>query len=458
MDKTLWTSSGAAEATGGQAIGEWSVTGISIDTRTLMTGDLFVPLKDVRDGHEFIPMAREKGAAAVMSESETDAPALQVENALDALTKLGQASCARSGALRIGVTGSVGKTSVKEALAHMFEGFGKTHKSLASYNNHWGVPLTMARMPKETEFGVFEMGMNHAGEMGELSKMLSPQIALITTVAGAHLAHFENVEGIAHAKAEIIEGLVQGGTLILNGDNEYTPLIKTLADKAGVNADKILTFGTAAENDVAIVDVRTHPEVTNIRVRIGAQQIDITTPMIGDHWVSNLAACMAVAKAAGIDLRKAARRFRTLGAIAGRGKQHVLNVNGKSVTLIDESYNANPTSMRAAIDVLSRAEGRKLAVLGDMFELGADELKFHAELSKPLVAADVSRVFVTGECMRALRGALPQMMRGAWCKDWEAAKDALLSELQDGDTILIKGSNATGLGKLSSALIKEGNS
>lgn len=458
MSKPLWTSRDAAAATGATALGDWSVSGISIDTRTIQAGDLFVPLKDVRDGHEFISMARDKGAGAVISEREIDAPALKVEDALSALTKLGQAGCRRSSALRIGVTGSVGKTSVKQALAHMFKGFGATHKSLASYNNHWGVPLTMARMPQETTYGVFEMGMNHAGEMRELSKMLTPQIALITTVAGAHLAHFENIEGIARAKAEIIEGLIEGGILILNGDNEYTPLIKTIAADTGLKPEQILTFGTSQNNDVTIVDVRTHPEVTNIRLRISGQQIDVTTSMIGNHWVSNLAACMAVAKAANVDLRKAARRFRTLGAIAGRGKTHELVVQGKAITLIDESYNANPTSMRAAIEVLSRASGRKLAVLGDMFELGADELKFHAELAQPLMDASVARVFVTGECMRALRGALPQPLRAAWCKDWEAAKEALVSEIQDGDCVLVKGSNATGLGQLAQALIKEGMS
>ena len=456
MSSPLWTSHDAAAAVGGTAVGDWTAAGISIDTRTLEAGDLFVPLTDVRNGHDFIPMAREKGAGAVMSERAADAPALMVKDVLGALTKLGQAGCARSNALRIGVTGSVGKTSVKEALAHMFAGFGAVHKSLASYNNHWGVPLTMARMAQDTEYGVFEMGMNHAGEMRTLSKMLSPQIALITTVVGAHLAHFENVQGIACAKAEIIEGLSEGGLLILNGDNEFTPLIKSIAVQAGLKPEQIISFGLEAENDVAIVDVRTHPEVTNIRLRIGGQQIDFTTPMIGDHWVSNLAACLAVAKAAGLDLRKAARRFRTMGAIAGRGKTHQLSINGTVFTLIDESYNANPASMRAAIEVLSRAPARKLAVLGDMFELGAEELTFHADLSGPLEAAGAARVLVTGECMRALRGALPQPMRAAWCKDWEAAKDALLLELEDGDTVLVKGSNATGLGKLAAALIKEG--
>jgi UDP-N-acetylmuramoyl-tripeptide--D-alanyl-D-alanine ligase len=458
MSKPLWTAQDAAKATGGKAVGEWTISGLSIDTRTIEAGDLFVPLRDVRDGHEFIPMAREKNAGAVMSEHDMDAPALVVKDSLGALTALGKAACARSSALRIGVTGSVGKTSVKEALAHMFAGFGQTHKSLASYNNHWGVPLTMARMPEETNYGVFELGMNHAGEMSVLSKMLKPQIALITTVAGAHLAHFENVEAIAHAKAEIIDGLSEGGTLILNGENKYTDLIKSIAKTAGVSADNILTFGHADNDDVSIVDVREHPQVTNIRLRIGGQQIDVTTPLIGDHWVENLAACMAVALAAKLDLRKAARRFRTMSAIAGRGETHQLNFDGKSVTLIDESYNANPTSMRAAISVLARVEGRKIAVLGDMFELGADELKFHAELSEPLEKAGVARVIVTGECMRALRGALPQTMRAAWCSNRDAVKDALLYELQDGDTVLIKGSNATGLGIVAKALIKEGTS
>ena len=422
ISNPLWTAAQAAQATGGKALlgraGDWQVTGVSIDSRSLQAGDLFVPLTDVRDGHEFIPQARAAKAGAVLSAQETDAPALIVDDTLEALTKLGQAACARSNALRIGVTGSVGKTSVKEALAHMFTGFGNTHKSLKSYNNHWGVPLTMARMAQDSEYGVFELGMNHAGEMSALSKMLRPDIAIITNVAGAHLAHFKNIKAIALAKAEIIDGLSAQGILILNGDNEYSALIAKQAKAAGINSNNILSFGHGAANDIAIVDVRKHPQVTNIRLRIDGQQIDVTLPLVGSHWVSNIAACMAVAKAAGIDLRKAARRFRTLAPIKGRGMRHDLTLDGKSVTVIDESYNANPASMNAAIDALSLSTGRKIVVLGDMLELGADERAMHADLLKPIVAAKVARVFMVGTHMRALESALPCALRAGINTDW----------------------------------------
>lgn len=457
MNNPLWTSAQAEAASGGAAAGDWSVSGVSIDSRTLKAGDLFVPLKDVRDGHDFIPQARAAGAGAVISETPQEAPALLVEGALAALTAMGQSRTQGSNALRIGVTGSAGKTSVKDALFHMFSAFGTAHKSLKSYNNHWGVPLTMARMPHETDFGVFEMGMNHAGEMSALSKMLEPHIALINNVAGAHLAHFESIEKIADAKAEIIDGLAAGGTLILNGDNAYTPQIIKSAQAAGLSADQIVTFGSDSSHMVAIVDVRKHPQVTNIRLRIEGQQIDVTLPLIGDHWVSNIAACMSVAKAAGVDLRKAARQFRTLSPTQGRGLRTSLVLGGKAVTLVDESYNANPASMRAAIEALSLTAGRKIAVLGDMFELGPDELALHAGLAEPLEAAGVSRVIVSGECMRALKGALPQPMRGALCANWEDAKGALIDEIEEGDTILIKGSNATGLSRLAASLITEGS-
>lgn len=457
-DMALWTSKEAEAASGGKAVGEWSVSGISIDSRSLEAGDLFVPLKDARDGHEFIPMARAVGAGALMSETPQDAPALIVGDSLAALSAMGRSRVQNSKALRIGVTGSAGKTSVKEALAHIFQAFGHTHKSLKSYNNHWGVPLTMARMPKHTQYGVFELGMNHAGEISALSKMLEPNIALINNVAGAHLAHFESLEKIAEAKAEIIEGLAPDGILILNGDNEFTPHIRTLAEGAGLKPEQILTFGMDASNTAAIVDVRKHPQVTNIRLRIEGQQIDVTLPLIGDHWVSNVAACMCCALAAKIDLRKAARQLRSLQPAQGRGARHDLTLDGKTIKLIDESYNANPASMRAAIGASALLEGRKIAVLGDMFELGADELALHAALAPPLEAAGYARVITAGECMRALKGALPQAMRGAACADWKGAKAALMEEIETGDIVLIKGSNASGLGQLVAALIKEGGS
>ncbi len=446
----LWKASDIAKATGGTASGDWSVSGVSIDTRSIDKEDLFVPLKDVRDGHDFIEMAMEKGAGGTLSEKDVAGNHVRVDDTLRALRTLGKEGVERSQALRIAVTGSVGKTSVKEALALMFEKFGNTHKSLKSYNNHWGVPLTMARMPQETEFGIFEMGMNHAGELSDLSNLLRPDIALITNVAGAHLAHFDDVTAIADAKAEIIDGLRNNGTLILNADNEHTARI---AEKA--KGKKIITFGHSDDCDVTIVTSQTHEYGSNTRLRINAQQIDVTLLVPGEHWVSNGAACIAVAYAAGIDLRKAVMALRAVRAEEGRGALHELKIDGKAIKVIDESYNANPTSMAAAINVLGLKAGRRIAVLGDMFELGKDEIAMHAALAGPLEEAGVARVIFTGECMRALKGALPQQMRGTWGRDWEFALDALKEEIEDGDVVLVKGSNGVGLGKLVAALKEE---
>jgi len=447
MSKAVWTSEEIAKATGGEASSDFTVSGLSIDTRTIEAGDLFVPLKDIRDGHDFISAAMENGAGGTLSEKPISGDVVIVKDSLQALRDLGKEGVERSRALRIAVTGSVGKTSVKEALAHMFSAFGNTHKSLKSYNNHWGVPLTMARMPQEAEFGIFEMGMNHAGELSDLSNLLRPDIALITTVAGAHLAHFENVEAIADAKAEIIDGLRNNGTLILNADNPYTPRIIGKA-----KGKKIITFGRSNDCDITIVTSQTHEHGSNTRLRIDAQQIDVTLLVPGEHWVSNGAACIAAAYAAGLDLRKAAMALRGVRAESGRGETHSLTIDGKSITLIDESYNANPTSMGAAINVLGLKPGRRIAVLGEMGELGKDEIAMHAALSEPLEAAGVSRVIVIGECMRALKGALPQVMRGAWARDWEYALDELKAEIEDGDVVLVKGSNSVGLSKLVAAL------
>jgi len=445
MSDILWTYKDAALVTKGEAVGEWSISGLSIDTRSLEHGDLFVPLKDARDGHDFIDAAYAAGAGAVISEKPiTGKPALIVKDSLKALEDLAIAARVRSKALRIAVTGSVGKTSVKEALATVFAEFGDTHKSQKSFNNHWGVPLTLATMPQTTAYGVFETGMNHAGELSELSKLVAPNIALITTIAGAHLSNFESVDAIAEAKSEIMDGMPAGGTVILNGDNAYTPRLREKAEKRGLN---VLTFGTG-DCDISIVTAKAHLGGSNTRLRINYQQYDVTLSVPGEHWFSNGAACMAVALAAGLDLRKTAMAMRKIKPLAGRGEMTAAKLDAKDFTLIDESYNANPTSMAAAISILSQAEGRKIAILGDMAELGKTELDLHAALSEPLTAAGVDRVIVTGECMRALRGALPQNMRAAWCKDIETCFEALIAELQAGDTVLVKGSNSAGLGRL----------
>ncbi len=445
---SLWTSKEMAEATDGTASADFAVDSLSIDTRSLEAGALFIPLRDVRDGHDFIPNAMKAGAAGALSDRDLDdTPHVKVKDTLVALNDLARASRERSNALRIGVTGSVGKTSVKDALAVMFASFGNVHWSKKSFNNHWGVPLTLASMPKEIDFGVFEIGMNHAGEISELTDKVRPHIALITTIAPAHLAQFQNVEAIADAKAEIIEGLGPDGILILNGDNAYTPQIRAKA-----NGCKVLTFGHSETDDVQVLSSETKADSAEATIKIDGQLTNVVIPIPGEHWVMNAAACLAVAYAADVDLIKAALALQNIQASQGRGDITLLNIEGKAVTLIDESYNANPASMRAALSALSHRKGRRLAVLGDMYELGEDEIALHAALSDPIVAAGVSRVIVTGECMRALRGALPQPLRGPWVHKGDAAYDVLLAELEDGDIVMIKGSNATGLGALTKRL------
>lgn len=447
----LWTSADIAQATGGAETVPFEAMGLSIDTRSLVKGDLFVPLRDARDGHDFIEAAAKAGAAGTLSEIDVDVPSIKVEDTMQALRALGRAGRDRSTAHRIAVTGSVGKTSVKDALAVMLAAFGETHKSARSFNNHLGVPITLATLPLSAEFAVFETGMNHAGELTDLSTQVSPKIALITNVAGAHQANFESIEAIADAKAEIRHGLADDGVLILNADNDYTPRIRDQATD-----HRVMTFGTSDDCDVTIVASNHHASGGNVRLRVDGQQIDVTLAVSGQHWDHNAAACIAVAHALGLDLRKAARALRQVRASDGRGDTHEVSIDGKSVTLIDESYNANPTSMRAAISAAALHSGRKIAVLGDMYELGPDELAQHAALAGPLEAAGFARVLTVGECMRALRGALPQAMRALQADTIDLIAESLHDEVQDGDVLLIKGSNATGLGRLATRLKGEG--
>lgn len=451
---TFWTSAEIAEATGGRVTSDFAVTGLSIDTRSLRKGDLFVALKDVRDGHDFIPAAIEAGAGGVLCETASEnTPAVITKDSAQALEDLGVYARKTRKALRIGVTGSVGKTSVKDALAVMLAGFGQTHKSIKSFNNHFGVPITLATIPAEAEFAVLEMGMNHAGEMSALSKLAKPQIAIINNVVGAHLAHFENVEGIADAKAEMIEGMEAGSILILNGDNEYTPRIRKKAEAAKL---QLLTFGHSESDDVYIAASETRADGGNLTCRIGTADIEVSLNVPGKHWFMNAAACLAIAHATKLDLEKAAKALAGIVPAPGRGDTHALSIDGKLITLIDESYNANPTSMRAAFAAAALRPGRKLALLGDMYELGADELALHRSLAEPLVEAGFERVFMAGECMRMLMGALPQPMRAGWSSKPQTLLTKLKGELRDGDIVLIKGSNASGVGGVAEQLKGDG--
>jgi len=448
----LWTSAEIAPATGGLEIGAFEATGLSIDTRSIQAGDLFVPLIDTRDGHDFINAAMTAGAAGTLTQKDGFSPAIKVADTMAALQALGQAGRARGQAKRIAVTGSMGKTSVKDALAVMLAPFGETHKSQRSFNNHLGVPITLATLPPSAEFAVFETGMNHAGELTDLSSQVAPHVALITTVAGAHQANFDSVEAIADAKAEIRHGLASDGILILNADNAYTPRIRGQAEGL-----RILSFGRAEGADVSIVASTHHAQGGHVQLRVDGAEIEVTLNVAGQHWDSNAAACIAVAHALGLDLTAAARALAQVTASEGRGDVARIKIAGNSVTLIDESYNANPASMRAAISAASLVAGRKIAVLGDMYELGPDELEQHAALAPPLTAAGFARVLMIGECMRALRGALPQGLRGIQADTIEMIEAALQDEIQDGDVLLIKGSNATGLGRLAKRLKERGN-
>ncbi len=454
MPSVLWTSAMAAEATGGEAKGDWSVNGLSIDTRTLEWGELFVPLKDARDGHDFIPMARAAGAGAVMSENPNEqAPALIVKDSLQALRDLAVAARRRCDAKRIAITGSVGKTSLKEAIAAICAREGQCHKSQKSFNNHWGVPLTLATMPQTTDYGVFEVGMNHAGELADLSPLIKPHIAVITRIAPAHLAHFKNVEAIAAAKAEVFTGLVEAGYAILNRDDAFYDYLADMAKKAGA---EIVSFGMHEAASLHIRNGQAKAGMLSAEFIIDGTEYKLELPQDGLHWIANAACAVAACFAMGISPEASLRALKGFRALPGRGEAFDARIDGKVITIIDDSYNANPASMQAAFSTLkTRAQGRKVALLGDMYELGADEIAMHAALAEPLMQADVARVIVVGECMRALKGALPRPVRGLWARDWQQAYDALKSEIRDGDTVLIKGSHATGLGKVVDAIRQE---
>lgn len=418
---SLWTAYEAEKATGGTAIGGWSVEGLSIDTRTIKSSDLFVPLKDARDGHDFIPMALEKGAAVISERAIDSVPALLVADSLKALRDLGKAACKRSGARRIAVTGSVGKTSVKEAIYAALNSSVKTHRSIKSFNNHWGVPLTMAVMPKDSAFGVFETGMNHAGELSDLSKLLAPNIAVITKIAAVHLEHFESVDAIAAAKAEIFDGMAKGGVAVLPKDDDYFDYLSA----------------RASAKDLSVIAV-------------GREDIDpaLILKNAGEHHALNGAFALAVAKLCGVNMQKARRGLSSMPMLDGRGAAFGTLINGKPVTIIDDAYNANPTSMRAAISAAGLRAGRKLAVLGDMGELGPTGPKLHAELVAPLSEAGFTKVITVGLLMQNLKDALPSNMHGAHVSDKTGVMAALNDIAKPNDIILFKGSNSVGLGTL----------
>ncbi|MEM6657512.1 MAG: UDP-N-acetylmuramoyl-tripeptide--D-alanyl-D-alanine ligase [Pseudomonadota bacterium] len=456
---TLWTASEAAAATDGRATTDWKANGVSIDTRSLQPGDLFVALTAARDGHDFVAQALEKGAAAALVSRLPDgvseqAPLLIVEDVQTGLEALGRAARARTQARIVGVTGSVGKTSTKEMLATVLQQHGKTHASVASYNNHWGVPLTLARMPQDIEFAVIEMGMNHPGEIAPLSRQARPHVALVTTVAAVHLEAFETVADIAHEKAAIFEGLEHGGAAIMNADIEHADILRRVA----LDCDAVIVeFGRKAVG-YKLTDMTAGPDMVQARATVAGSAFSFEVQSPGTHFAMNALAALAACVELGIALDQAIEGLRHWSPVTGRGVREVLHLaRGGQIEMLDDSYNANPTSMEAALTVLAASQGaRRIAFLGDMKELGPEEKAMHAAMADVPAMARVDVVHCIGPLMRALHQALPLDKRGLWCETSAQMAARLPDIAQDGDVVLAKGSLSMALARIVDALRKMG--
>ena len=455
----LWTSEEAAAATGGRNTAAWRASGVSIDSRSLESGDLFVALAGPNhDGHDYIAKAFAAGAAAALSHrtpgDAAGGPLLMVEDTMTALWRLGAAARARSGARFLAVTGSVGKTSTKEALARCLRAQAPTAASAASYNNHWGVPLSLARMARDSVYGVFEVGMNHPGEIRELTGLLRPDVALVTNVELAHIGYFESVEQIADAKAEIFEGMTPEGVAVLNRDNPHYPRLAERARACGLT--RILGFGRDAAADARLIDCTPEADGSVVRAEVLGETIDYRISLPGTHWVINSLGVLAAVAAIGASTTAAAAQFASLTALPGRGARRRLAFGGGAVELIDDSYNANPTSMRAAFEVLARAlpgsGGRRVAVLGDMLELGAEAEALHRALAAPLDQWGIDLVFACGPAMAALFEVLPPARRGAHAADSQSLAPLVAGALRPGDVVLVKGSLGSRMARVVAAL------
>jgi len=455
MSAPLWTSAAIADATSGTASAAFDANGVTFDSREVGPGDLFIALKgEATDGHLYLEQAFARGAAGAIVSTPTPHPHVLVGDTMAALEALGVASRERTNATVIGVTGSVGKTGTKEALfAALDRGApGQVHRSVKSYNNHTGVPLSLARMPAACRFAVLEMGMNHAGELSALTRFVRPHVAIITTVASVHIEFFKDEAGIADAKAEIFQGLEPGGTAIIPFDNVHRDRLVAAATRQGA---RIVTFGSGAGADVrALETMRTPTGGTFVTARLLAREISFTMGQPGAHLVSNGLAVLAAVEAAGGDVAIAGLALAELGGLAGRGQRFLTALrDGASALVIDESYNANPTSMRATLAVLAAEPApRKLAVLGEMGELGADSAAYHAELAPPVIAAGVDVAILVGAGMKPLAIALEGQVEFVHVPDAEAALAHLKTVLSAGDAVLIKGSNSVGLAAVVAAL------
>ncbi|AWK87512.1 UDP-N-acetylmuramoylalanyl-D-glutamyl-2,6-diaminopimelate--D-alanyl-D-alanine ligase [Azospirillum thermophilum] len=456
----LWTARDAAAATNGQATRPWTATGVSIDSRKVAPGDLFVALKGPNfDGHDFVAGALEAGAAAAMVSAVPagvpgDAPLLAVEDTLAALGDLGTMGRLRCRARVIGVTGSVGKTGTKEALRHVLSAQAATYATEGSLNNHWGVPLSLARLPADSAYGVFELGMNHAGELGPLSRLVKPDVALITTVEAVHLEFFDSVEAIADAKAEIFEGMSPNGIAVLNRDNPHFGRLLAAARTQGLS--RIWSFGSHADAEARLVDASLHATCSAVTAVIKGERLQYSLALPGRHWVMNSLGVLLAARALGADVAAAARALSSLQPVKGRGTRRRIQTARGAFTLIDESYNASPAAMAATFEVLGKidpgAGGRRVAVLGDMRELGERADALHAGLAEPLRAAHVDTVYCCGPHMRALFDRLPAAMRGGWSETSAGLAPIVADAVRGGDVVVVKGSLGSRTGLVVEAL------
>ena len=431
-----------------------SITGVSIDTRMIEKGDLFVALTgEQRDGHDFVRMAFEKGAAAALVKNDKasslsiSGPLIPVDDTLAALVHLGAASRARvtPDARIVAVTGSVGKTGTKEALRFVLSQQGKTHASVASYNNHFGVPLTLARMGQATKFGIFEIGMNHAGEIEPLTRQVKPHVALITTVEAVHIENFPNVEAIADEKSAIFLGLEEGGTAIINRDNPHYERMWTHASRS--KAGRLLSFGENPFADIRLASLKMDADGSDITAEINGLPLVYRLGSPGKHLALNSLGILAVCLALGADLQAASQALSDVKPPQGRGAKLSWGDGDRRITLIDESYNANPTSMRAAFALLSSTEvgpkGRRIALVGDMLELGKDAERLHADLASSIEDLGIDLVYASGPLMRHLFDALPRERQGAWFKNSEELAQSLDHIIRGGDALMVKGSNGS---------------
>src|SRR3954468_10592273 len=438
-----------------------SVSGLSIDTRTIKPGDAFFAIQgENRDGHAFVEAALKAGAGlAVVARDKVgampkDIPLLVVDDVLGALNDLARASRARSRAKFVAVTGSVGKTGTKEALRLVLGRQGATHASAASYNNHWGVPLSLALMPQGAKFGVFEIGMNHAGEITPLSGLVRPHVAIVTTIAPVHLEFFGTLEAIADAKAEIFTGVEPGGAAVLNADIPQFARLKSAAQAAGIG--HVVSFGEREDADARLIKLSLQAETSTVQAHILGHDVTYKLGAPGRHMVDNSLGVLAASHLLGADLALTALALAELRATVGRGQRMTIDVSGGAVLLIDESYNANPTSMRAALALLGQVPmqglGRRIAVLGDMLELGPDGAKLHAGLSDAVLANGVDLVYCSGPLMKSLWDALPSERRGGYADDSAALEPDVLSAVTAGDAVMVKGSLGSRMGRIVKAL------